>query len=421
MTPLHSAHSRGSARHLFSPGPVRSGLFQESLPRRPRILLLSAAVGTGHVRTAQALELVLKETLPEAQVENVDILKLSTYPFRRCYAGMYLDFIDLAPQVLGFFYNLMDQAKPAGQSAWDHLRVSLEKMSMRPFVQLLEAQPWDLIINTHFLPAEIVASLRRQKRINTPQVTVTTDFETHRLWVNEPCELYFTATEEAALYLECFGVPRARAIPCGIPVLPVFAEPKTQEECRKRQQIQGGRPVVLLLSGGHGVGPFESLYRSMLEVEVPLELVVVTGTNTEARRRMSAIPTGAHRAHVLGYTHQMDELMTAADLVVSKPGGLTTSELLARGAPLVIVHPVPGQEDRNSDYLLENGAAIKVNHLPTLAHKVTALLRDPQQLARLQANSRRLGRPRAAYEVVDYSLSLLQRRALQPAGLASTR
>ena len=111
---------------------------------------------------------------------------------------------------------------------------------------------------------------------------------------------------------------------------------------------------------------------------------------------------------IFGFTDKIDELMTAADLVLSKPGGLTTSETLARGAAMVIVNPIPGQETRNSDFLLESGAAIKVNNIATLAHKVTALLRDPERLAQLKANARRVGRPRAAFDVVERSLALIK-------------
>jgi processive 1,2-diacylglycerol beta-glucosyltransferase len=118
-----------------------------------------------------------------------------------------------------------------------------------------------------------------------------------------------------------------------------------------------------------------------------------------------------HRVRVLGFTDQMDELLAAADLVVTKPGGLTASEALARGAGIVIINPIPGQEERNSDYLLESGAALKCNHPPTLAHKLTALLRDPTRLAALRANARRLGRPRAALDVAEQALALLEGQA----------
>src|SRR5262249_40122798 len=143
----------------------------------------------------------------------------------------------------------------------------------------------------------------------------------------------------------------------GIPVHPAYAEPLDRAACLARHGLFGDRPVLLVLGGSHGVGPLEQTYRSLLACPDPLEVVAVTGWNADARRRLAAVPVPPrHKGHVLGFTRQVDELMAAADLVVSKPGGLACAEALARGRPLVIVNPVPGQEERNSDYLLENGA-----------------------------------------------------------------
>src|SRR5690606_11449412 len=140
----------------------------------------------------------------------------------------------------------------------------------------------------------------------------------------------------------------------------------------------------------------------------PLQVVVVAGRNEAlAEELRKGTPPARHRVKVLGFTRELDELMAVADLVVSKPGGLTTSEVLARGAAMVIVNPIPGQESRNSDFLLENGAAIKVNNVSTLAYKIDTLLADPGRLAGLRANARRLGRPRAAFDVVKRSLALI--------------
>ncbi len=377
----------------------------------PRILIVSASVGTGHLRAAEALEAAFRQTVPQALVRNVDAFALATSVFRRCYAQMYLDLIDRAPWFLAYVYGRMDRPRPAGRDHWYHLRVALEKMSMRPFLRLLQSEPWDLILNTFFLPAEIIADLRRKGKVQALQAIVVTDFETHRNWVNHPCDHYFTATEEAALYLQCFGVPRSAATVTGIPVHPVFSVPKDRAACRALHGLVGDRPVVLLLTGGHGVGPVEETYTALLEVEVPLEVVVVTGHNAAARRQIEAIQVPArHRAKVLGYTDQMDELMAAADLVVTKPGGLTVAEALARGVGMVLVHPVPGQEERNSDFLLENGAAIKVNHIPTLPHKVAAVLADPRRLQQMRESARRLGRPRAAFDIVDECLTMIRPR-----------
>lgn len=372
-----------------------------------RILVLSASVGAGHLRAAQAVELALRQVAPDATVRNVDVLELANATFRRLYGRAYLDLVNKAPHVLGYFYDLMDRPNRSGRG--DQLRLAFEKLNLKPFMRILGEDPCDLVINTHFLPAEIIASLRKQGRLAVPQVTVTTDFDTHRLWVNEPCERYFTATEEGAQYLHSWGVPATTdAIVTGIPIHPVFAEPVERGECLERHGLRGDRAVVLQLAGGFGVGPIERLYRALLDVQEPLELIAVAGRNEEAQGQLQRVPVPPrHRAKVMGFTEKIDELMAAADLVVSKPGGLTTSETLARGAAMVIVNPIPGQESRNSDYLLENGAAIKANNVATLAYKVTALLRQPERLAELKANARRLGRPQAALDVARRCLELL--------------
>jgi processive 1,2-diacylglycerol beta-glucosyltransferase len=369
----------------------------------PRILVLSASVGAGHLRAAQAVELALRQLDPAAVVRNIDILELTNPLFRRLYGKAYLDLVNKAPHVLGYFYDFMDRP-PRAQG--DRLRLLAEKLNLRKFQKFLKGEPWDVIVNTHFLPAEIIASLRTQEDLATPQITVTTDFETHRLWVNQPCELYCTATEEGAAYLQHWGVPASRTLVTGIPIHPHFSQPKERAACLERQGLRGDRPLVLQLAGGFGVGPIEQLYRALLEIDLPLEIVVVSGRNEALKQQLETVAVpGRHAAHVLGFTDQMDELMAAADLVVSKPGGLTTSETLARGAAMAIVNPIPGQESRNSDFLLENGAAIKINNLGTLTFKLRQLLGDPARMASLKANARRLGRPQAAFDVARIALA----------------
>jgi processive 1,2-diacylglycerol beta-glucosyltransferase len=381
----------------------------------PRVLVLSASVGAGHMRAAEAVELALRETAPESTVKNVDILTLTNAVFRRVYARSYLDLVNKAPHVLGYFYDLMDQPSRSGKYRRDRLRLAVERLNLRPFLRFLESEPWDLVINTHFLPAEIIASLRNNGSFPVKQVTVTTDFETHRLWVNQPCDHYFTATEEGARYLVHWGVPAENITTTGIPIHPIFRRAKNRSEYLEKYGLDPHRPVLLQMAGGFGVGPIEKLYRALLEVEVPLQILVVTGRNEEVKSPLEAVAVPArHRAQILGFSRDIDELMACADLVMSKPGGLTTSETLARGAGMVIVNPTPGQEYRNSDFLLENGAAIKVNNIATLPYKIGCLLKEPGKLEQLKQNARRLARPNAAFAVVERSLQLLAEAKVNP-------
>jgi processive 1,2-diacylglycerol beta-glucosyltransferase len=298
----------------------------------------------------------------------------------------------------------------------------MEKLNLKKFCELIECDEWDVVVNTHFLPAEIIASLRRDGKLSLPQVTVTTDFETHRLWVNQPTDRYTTATEEGAAYLAHWGVPAGHTRVTGIPIHPVFSEEKDRNDCLRRHGLSGDRPVVLQLAGGFGVGPIEQLYRGILSVEVPLEVVVVAGKNVKAKQQLEAVDVPRrHRAKVMGFTTEIDELMAVADVVVSKPGGLTTSEVLARGAAMLIVNPIPGQESRNSDFLLENGAAIKANNAATLPLKLSRLLGDPGRLNAIKANAKRLGKPRAAFDAAQVALDLVTKSGDSGAGRPMAR
>jgi processive 1,2-diacylglycerol beta-glucosyltransferase len=375
-----------------------------------RILILSASVGAGHMRAAEAVEKALREMLPEARVTNLDVLEMTNAVFRRIYGKLYIDLVNKAPHVLGYFYDMMDQPSRLGNNRGDRFRLALQKLNLGKFMGFLKSEPWDLVINTHFLPAEIIASLRQRGDLDVPQVTVTTDFDTHRLWVNQPCERYFTATQEGALYLEHWGVPAKDILATGIPVHPVFSEFKDRAACISKHGLDGARPIVIQLSGGFGVGPIAKLNQAILQTEIPIQMVSITGRNESLKTELEQIPVPPrHKYKVLGFTKEIDELMNVADLVVSKPGGLTTSETLARGAIMVIVNPIPGQESRNSDYLLENQAAIKVNNAATIAHKITQLLSNKERLATLRANVKRIARPRAAFTVVEKSLEMIRK------------
>jgi processive 1,2-diacylglycerol beta-glucosyltransferase len=375
-------------------------------PAKPRILVLSASVGAGHIRAAQAMELALKHAAPDAHVQNVDVLTLTNTLFKRLYGTAYLDLVNKAPHLLGAIYDLTD--KPQRTKGARHaLRSLVQKANLKKLTDLLK-EPWDIVVNTHFLPADMIATARRRDKMSTRQVTVVTDFDAHAFWVNEPCERYYVAAEEAALSLTWWGVDRARITTTGIPVHPVFAQTKTAAGCRNKHNLAADRPVLLQLAGGFGVGPIESMLRALYTIERPHHTVVVCGKNAELKKKLEAVKVPPqHKATILGFTTEIDELMAAADAVITKPGGLTTSEILARGCAMVIMNPVPGQEDRNSDYLLEQGAAVKVNTLSALGWKVSSLLADPARLASLRANAKALGRPKAAETIAKDVLASL--------------
>ena len=222
---------------------------------------------------------------------------------------------------------------------------------------------------------------------------------------------YFVALDETRAHLEELGIPAERITVSGIPIDPAFAVPKDRTALRNKYKLRHDGIVILISAGGFGVGKIETLITPLLRLRHPAQIVAICGHNEELKARLDHLAAGlAPRSRValkvVGYTTEMDEYMAAADLVVGKPGGLTTSEALARGLVFVVVSPIPGQEERNADHLLEEGAAIRCNNLPVLAYKIDRLLDDPARLAAMQANVRRLARPRAAHEIVAKLLTL---------------
>jgi len=367
--------------------------------RSPRVLILSASVGAGHVRAAQALEAAFSAGDFPGEARHLDVLRYTNQAFRTLYSQGYLELVDKAPDVLGWVYDRLDIPWKSNR-----LQQAFEQANLVPFVKLLTSLRPEWALCTHFLPAGIIAWLRRHRRLQVPQAVVVTDFDVHALWLLRDVEHYFVAREEAAAYLEQIGVPPERISVTGIPVDPVFTVPKDRLEARRRHGLDQNLPTLLLSVGGFGLHGAARTLEALLAIRQPVQIVAIAGARAEVRERLQRVAAGTpprHRIHVLGFTTAMDELMAAADLLVGKAGGLTSSEALARGLPLLIVNPTPGQEERNSDYLLEAGAAVRCNNLPTIAWKIERLLGEPGRLDRLREAARAAGRPRASLDIVS--------------------
>ena len=370
-----------------------------------KVLLLSASAGAGHIRAAEAIEKAFAEvdeaTGERREVQHLDVLNYTNKVFRNLYSKAYIDLVNKLPEVPGWFYDKLD--KP-----WknERRRLALDKLNTRPLVKLLRQYQPDLIVCTHFLPAEIVSWLKAKERLASRQVIIVTDFDVHAMWLVHHYERYFVAIDEARVYLEALGIPPEKITVSGIPIDPVFGRRKDKQEMRAKHGLAPERTTILLSAGGFGVGSVDALIAALMPLQQPAQIVAICGRNEELKERLTREASQLKAdANVLvkpfGYTKEMDELMTASDLVLGKPGGLTTCEALAKGLVLAIVNPIPGQEERNSDHLLEAGVGIRCNNLPTMAYKLDKLLADSGRFRTMQANSRRMGRPNAAKEIVE--------------------
>jgi processive 1,2-diacylglycerol beta-glucosyltransferase len=371
-----------------------------------KVLILSAAVGAGHLRAAEAVFLQMKERYPDAEIRNVDVLEYTNPLFRRLYGKAYVEMVNTMPEVLGWMYDSLD--KP-----WQNekRRLALDRLNTRPFVRLIQDFQPDLAVCTHFLPSEIISWLKAKKKISFPQAIVVTDFDVHAMWLCHHYEQYFVALEETAVHLNRLGIPEDKITISGIPIDPVFAIHKNKHEMREKLGLALDRHVILVSAGGFGVGNIEHLLSALSTLKTPAQIVAICGRNQELKNELQILAeTKLNSENVtftpIGFTTQMDEYMSAADLIVGKPGGLTTSESLAKGLVFVVVNPIPGQEERNSDHLLEQGCAIKCNNLPTLSFKIDQLLQDPKRLSAMRERVAQFARPNATEIICDKLASL---------------
>lgn len=364
-----------------------------------KVLLLHASAGAGHKRAAEALAKAFQAADGSAEIKVVDILDFTPPLFRKTYARGYLDLVRRAPELWGYLYAEAD--RKADEPWRKHVRTLFNKINAASFYKFYREFDPDVAVCTHFMPLQMLSERRGRGRGRAPVFCAVTDFAVHALWILEHVDCYYVAMEEAKRHLMRREIPPDRVVVTGIPVDPVFAAGQKKQEAARALGLDPALPVVLLLSGGCGVGPAAGLIRSFGREEPVCQLLVIAGANEKLREQAEEAAREVRTpVRVYGFVNNIHVMMDACDLVISKPGGLTTSEVLAKGRPLLIIDPIPGQEQRNGEVVLEAGAAARLFEVDDAYCKVRDLLADKSRLARMAREALAVGRPRAAEGIV---------------------
>lgn len=385
-----------------------------------RVLIATITAGGGHLAAAAALDEAWRVCRPQDTVERIDLLKFFSPLHRRIHADGYVQLVEHAPELWGLMFKTTDNPRAARRLT--RLKRAFPGNSRHKFERLVNRFKPDVALCTHPIPLEILGHMRlknaRRDRHaakhadrSTPArkstgadstanpfvVSVVTDFEAHATWMDPGVDLYCVAAEETKVRLVARGVAAENVVATGIPVSLRFSTRPDVRAVRRNCGWRDDLPILLVLSGGFGMGPVADILAELDKVPQPFQTVVVAGRNEELRRELAA-QDRKHPTQVFGFASNMHELMAVADLVITKPGGLTSSEALALGKPLFILNPIPGQEAANSDFLLERGAAAKVNRVEDLPYRIEQLLGSRKLLDMAKA-AKALGRPQAAREI----------------------
>jgi processive 1,2-diacylglycerol beta-glucosyltransferase len=367
-----------------------------------RVLILSASAGAGHVRAAEAIELALQRSGAPVTVANYDVLTLMPPAFRKLYRDGYFEMVRRAPRLLGWLYEATD--RPFHK---DRLIQKLEEAGAQRLLRKIRDFDPDIAVCTHFLPSALLHRERRKGRCHARIVTVVTDFEVHGMWLAAPSDHYFVATAEAKAHLEALGIAPDAITVSGIPTHPVFLERKDRAKLRRKHGWREDLPALLLSAGGFGAGHAERMVQALIDAGLRAQIIAVCGKSAglkssiekiAARRKDRDLPV----VMATGFTTEMDEFMAAADLMIGKPGGLTTSESLIKGLGWVVVNPIPGQEEKNAIYLLEQGAGVWADNLYTLGFKLRGVLEPAGRLEEMRNNALRIASPDAGRVIAEF-------------------
>jgi processive 1,2-diacylglycerol beta-glucosyltransferase len=363
--------------------------------------------GAGHVQAAAALEEAWRELRPRDALQRLDVLSFTPRLYRKVYVDGYVKIVEHAPELYAHVFKKTDN--PLLVKKLTRFRRTVTRLTTNKFVgQLRKFRP-DAVLCTHYLPLEILAALRAKAKqpLRPMTVSIITDFEAHALWMEAGVDLYCVAAEETKARLVARGAADDKVVATGIPISAKFGLSVDGPEVRKRMGLRDDLPVLLVLGGGFGLGPVAEVLTEINKLPQIVQVVVVCGRNEELRREL-ALQERRQPTHILGFVNNMQELMAVADLVISKPGGLTSSEALAMGKPIFVLNPIPGQEAANSDFLLEHGAAGKANRVEDLPYRLEKLL-GSSKLREMAAAARSLARPDAAVRICEAVIDRLER------------
>lgn len=372
------------------------------MPKK-NILLLYITEVSGHHSASIAIEKSLKTFSGDLKILNLNAFRYTTPISEKVVNRIYAAVIKRTPKIWDFVYDNLQVKKSI-----DKFKNAINKFNSPKLKKLFEQFHPDLIVCTQAYPCGMVSEFKRTYTSNIPLVAVLTDYVPHAYWLYDNVDYYICPSEEISQRLIKKGIPAHKIKPLGIPFDPAF----TASEVNKTAVLEKlglipEKKTVLIMGGGQGLGPIKTIVNSLDKVKNDFQEIIVTGTNKKLYKSLkSGLKKHKKKICCLGYAHNVNELMSVADLIITKPGGITTSEALSKKLPMLIIKPIPGQEINNTVYLTEQKAAIKIDKPQKINSVVEDLFSNPEKLKRLSEACGRIAKPNAGLDIARFILSL---------------
>jgi len=364
-----------------------------------RILFISAPVGAGHIRAAQAVSAALCKQNTHIETKMANVFDFFNPTIGKGILKVYLRILEIFPKLYGMAYSWGNES----YLALTGRKIISRYLARRMEKYILEYDP-TVIVCTHATPAGLVAHLIKEKKINIPVVAVVTDFVVHRLWIYPEIQHYIVANEKMSAFLVKYGIQHNAIKVMGIPVDEKFLSVPNQEQLISDLQLNPTIKTILIMGGGAGMLPMDEIVLSCEKIDICLQLIVVTGNNTSIYNKLVNLqPKLRKTVRILRYADNVNDLMAVSDIIISKPGGMTSAESLCLGLPMLIYRPIPGQEEANTNYLVKCQAALRADSLEEITVLIKNLfIEEPEQLIAMGKNALAISQPMSARKIADY-------------------
>ncbi|MCK5305576.1 MAG: glycosyltransferase [Candidatus Omnitrophica bacterium] len=365
-----------------------------------KILIVYASAGVGHKKAAEAAYEAFSKDKAGCEVKLADILDYTNSVVKRAYPALYLFTIKYIPSVWGLIFKITNNRK--FYKIIIPLKLLLERLNSPRFQEYLKKEKFDVIISTHFYSSAIAGILKRVKAINSKLITVVTDYLVHSFWLTAENDYFVVASSKAREELLRDGIADEKIKVLGIPVGGKFLLKKDSARIKDKLNLRPKKITMLIMGGGFGVGPYEYLLKELSPFSEKVELIFVCGYNEGLYKKLKLLSAALKTdAKIFKYVDNIDELMEASDILVSKAGGITVSEALVKGVPILAIRPIPGQEESNARLMQELKVLKNTSNKEEALSFLKNVIEEPDILEKMKENAGRAARPKAAEELVN--------------------
>ena len=379
-----------------------------------KVLILSVTAGYGHIVAARAVSESLQEK--GAEVRIVDVYQFISRTVQKTIDRGYLLASKRTPELYRVCYSLAVNHRPhflnTPRFSIIHL---INTLGISKFSRLIEEFQPDAILCTHVFAAQLMNEMKGRGEVSVPVIGIVTDYTIHPFWEDvQRIDYIVTASELLTHQAVKRGIDPSRLLPFGIPAHPKFSRSLSRESAARLLGIRPDRPTVLLMGGSMGYADGRKIILQLTKTSLPLQILAVCGRNRRQLRELTQLKTkldGHCQLYPTGFAEHIEVMMSASDCLITKPGGLTVSEALAERLPMLLISPIPGHEERNAEFLVNNGAASRITKTFPADEAVVQLFENPSRLKTMKEMMQTVRRPEAAEKLADFLLRLSDRRS----------